>query len=184
MVFGLSTAHQIGLAVTGAAFIVFALISSFVLPRSNPNFPGRRRNWYLALCVVFFLAMMSAVVVFGREQGEAQAAETTTNPSETTTTPAKPSGNALAGKALFAKSGCASCHTFAPAGATGKVGPDLDKLAESAATAKQPLDQFIETSIADPNAYIAPGFQPGVMPKFKFTPEQVDDLVAFLSSGS
>jgi cytochrome c2 len=184
MVFGLSTAHQIGLAATGAAFIAFALISSFVLPRSNPNFPGRQRNWYLALCGCFFLAMMSAVVVFGREQGEAHAAETTAHAAETTTTPEKASGNAAAGKALFAKSGCAACHTFAPAGATGKVGPDLDKLAESASTAKQPLDQFIETSVTDPNAYIAPGFQPGVMPKFTFTPEQVNDLVAFLSSGS
>ena len=37
-------------------------------------------------------------------------------------------GGAAAGKALFTNNGCASCHTFAPAGATGKVGPDLDKL--------------------------------------------------------
>ena len=31
------------------------------------------------------------------------------------------------GKPLFASNGCASCHTFKPANATGTIGPDLDK---------------------------------------------------------
>jgi mono/diheme cytochrome c family protein len=181
MVFALSTGHQIGLAGTGAAFIVFSLVSSFVLPRSNANFPGKGRNWYLLLSVAFFVAMMSAVVVFGRESKASGAAAETTPATTTTTTAPAPSGDASAGKALFAKSGCGACHTFAAAASTGKVGPDLDKLKESAATAKQPLDQFITTSITDPNAYVAPGFQPGVMPAFKFTDKQVQDLVAFLS---
>jgi mono/diheme cytochrome c family protein len=178
MAFALSTAHQIGLATTGALFIGFALVSSFVLPRQNANFPGRGRNWYLLLSLVFFAAMMSAVVVFGREQkGNAEAA------TGTTPTPTQPAGNASAGKTLFAKSGCAACHTFKPAASNGKVGPDLDNLKASAAKAGQPLGQFITTSIKDPNAYIAPGFQPGVMPKLPLTDAQVGDLVAFLSSG-
>jgi mono/diheme cytochrome c family protein len=178
MAFALSTAHQIGLATTGAIFIAFALVSSFVLPRRNPNFPGRGRNWYLLLSLVFFGAMLSAVMVFGREQkGNAEAA-TGTTPTQT-----QPAGNAAAGKALFAKSGCAACHTFKPASSNGKVGPDLDSLKASAAKAGQPLAQFITTSIKDPNAYIAPGFQPGVMPKLPLSDAQVADLVAFLSSG-
>ena len=37
-----------------------------------------------------------------------------------------PPGNA--GKAVFSANGCSSCHTLKAAGATGKVGPDLDKL--------------------------------------------------------
>ena len=41
MLFALSTGHQIGLAVTGAAFIVFSLLSSFVFPRLWPEFPGQ-----------------------------------------------------------------------------------------------------------------------------------------------
>src|SRR3954454_16469819 len=114
MVFALSTGHQIGLATTGALFIVFALVSSFVLPRRNPNFPGRGRNWYLLLCVVFFVAMMGAVVVFGREPGEAA--------------PTKAAGDPAAGKTVFAKSGCAACHEFKPAASNGKVGPSLDDL--------------------------------------------------------
>jgi mono/diheme cytochrome c family protein len=180
MVFALSTGHQIGLALTGALFIVFALISSFILPSRNPNFPGRARNWYLLLCLAFFAAMMSAVIVFGREKkGTAEAAAGTgTTPSQTA-----PSGNAAAGKTTFTSSGCSACHTFKPAGANGKVGPDLDMLKDAAQKAGQPLDKFITTSIEDPNAYIAPGFHAGVMPKLPLSPTQVADLVAFLSSG-
>ena len=37
-------------------------------------------------------------------------------------------GGPGAGHAVFANNGCGSCHTFKPAGANGKVGPDLDKL--------------------------------------------------------
>ena len=176
MVFALSTAHTIGLGLMGAAFIAFALVSSFVLSGRNPDFPGRHRNLYLVFCVAFFLAMMSSVIVFGREQAEAEAA-------------AKPppgkvvAGDAAAGKEWFTQSGCSSCHTFKPAGATGKVGPDLDNLKESAAKAGQELDAFIATSITDPNKYIAPGFNPGVMPKLPLDEKKVADLVAFLSSG-
>jgi len=176
MLFALSTGHKIGLAGTGAAFIVFALISSFVLPSRYPNFPGRRRNLYLVVAFAFFAAMLSAVLVFGRE---AKAKE---GSAGTTTTAA--AGNPAAGKALFASSGCAACHTFKPAASNGKIGPDLDSLKASASKAGQPLDQFITTSIEDPNAYIAPGFKPGVMPKLPLSGTQVADLVAFLSSGS
>jgi mono/diheme cytochrome c family protein len=169
MTFALSTAHQIGLAGTGAAFIIFSLVSSFVLPQRNPNFPGRGRNMYLLVSLAFFAAMMSAVVVFGREQKEAEAKPATGDPA--------------AGKALFAKSGCAACHEFKPAASNGKVGPSLDNLKESADKAGQSLDQFIETSITDPNAFIAPGFKAGVMPKLPLTADQVADLAAFISSG-
>src|SRR2546423_12709675 len=109
MLYVLTTGHKIGLAATGAAFIVFALVSSFVLPRGNPNFPGRGRNWYILLSVAFFAAMMSAVVVFGREKKVAEAA--------------KPSGDPAAGKVVFTSKGCAACHTFKPAASNGKIGP-------------------------------------------------------------
>ena len=41
MLFALSTTNEIGLAGVGGACIVFALVSSFVLPGMNANFPGR-----------------------------------------------------------------------------------------------------------------------------------------------
>jgi cytochrome c551/c552 len=175
MLFALSTGHQIGLATTGAVFILFSLISSFVLPSRYPNFPGRRRNLYIVVCAAFFLAMMGAVLVFGRE---AKAKE-----SGATTTTTAAAGDPAAGKALFTAKGCVACHTFKPAASTGKIGPDLDNLAASAATAGQPLDQFITTSINDPNAYIAPGYaKPSAMPPLGLTPPQVSDLVAFLTA--
>jgi mono/diheme cytochrome c family protein len=180
MVSALSTGHEVGLALVGAAFIVFALVSSFVLPARNPNFPGAARNWYLLLCVAFFIAMMSAVIVLGREKKETAEAATGTG---TTSTQTQPAGNAANGKTVFSSSGCSACHTFKPANANGKVGPDLDQLKASAAKAGKPLDEFITTSIEDPNAYIAPGFHPGVMPKLPLSSSQVADLVAFLSSG-
>jgi cytochrome c551/c552 len=101
--------------------------------------------------------MISAVLIFGKEKKKAEAASTP--PAATSPAPSAPTttGNATAGKAVFAANGCNACHTFTPAAATGKIGPDLDKLAESAATAKQPLDAFIEQSIVDPNAF-APGY--------------------------
>ena len=36
-------------------------------------------------------------------------------------------GNSTDGKAIFSSAGCVSCHTLKAAGATGKVGPNLDQ---------------------------------------------------------
>jgi cytochrome c oxidase subunit 2 len=85
-------------------------------------------------------------------------------------------------KALFVSNGCDGCHTFKPAGAKGTVGPDLDNLRQAAQTAGQPLEEFIRQSIVDPNAYVAPGYQKGVMPEtFSSLPkQQLDALVKFL----
>jgi cytochrome c oxidase subunit 2 len=92
------------------------------------------------------------------------------------------------GLAVFNQGGCGSCHTFKPANATGKVGPDLDSLKSAAAKANRgPLDKFIEESIVDPSAYVAPGFSDGVMPhiyKQQLSPEQLQQLVQYLSQGA
>ena len=136
---GLSTGHKIGLAAVGGAFILFALVSSFVLPLRNPNFPGKGLGWFAALAALFFVAMLAAVIVFGKEGKEVASAgtapatatttATTTTTSGTTTTATAPAaGNAVAGKAVFATAGCVGCHTLKAAGATGAVGPNLDSL--------------------------------------------------------
>ena len=180
MLFALSTTNKIGLATVGTAFILFALVSSFVLPRLNPNFPGRGLRFYLVICVAFFVAMISAVLYFDREK---KAAAATTAAS---TTAAASKGDPVAGKAVFASSGCAACHTFAPAGATGKIGPDLDKLATYAASFHQPLDAFVRTQIVTPDTYKQAGFPAGVMPKTfatSLSATQLDNLVAFVTQG-
>jgi cytochrome c oxidase subunit II len=90
-----------------------------------------------------------------------------------------------AGKSVFAANGCASCHTLKAAGASGKVGPDLDKLPAYATQAGKPLEDFVRQSIVDPNAYVQPGFPKGVMPPFATLPRsQLDALVKFLIDSS
>jgi cytochrome c oxidase subunit 2 len=96
------------------------------------------------------------------------------------TLPKAGKANPAAGKKVFADSGCAGCHTFQAAGATGKIGPDLDQ------ALKGKDADFIKESITDPNAEIAPGFQPNVMPGgygSQLTSQQINDLVAFLQTG-
>ena len=92
-----------------------------------------------------------------------------------------------AGAAIFKNNGCAACHTLTAAGATGKVGPDLDKLPAEAKQANQPLSSFIQTSITDPNAYIQPGYPKNVMPQTfgkALSKQQLDSLVNYLISSS
>jgi cytochrome c oxidase subunit II len=81
-----------------------------------------------------------------------------------------------AGAAVFAANGCASCHTFKPANATGTVGPDLDEI-------KTPTAAFIRQSIVDPNKEVEEGFSPGIMPQDfgdKLSADELDALVEYL----
>ena len=94
---------------------------------------------------------------------------------------------ATAGHAVFTNNGCAACHTLTAAGATGKAGPDLDKLAQEAQQAGQPLAAFVKQSITDPSAYVAPGYPDHVMPATfgsALSPQQLDALVSYLVSSS
>src|SRR5207244_11724128 len=70
------------------------------------------------------------------------------------------------GKAILLSQGCGSCHTFKPAGpgATGTIGPDLDKLPQYAQMAHQPLAQFVHNSIVDPNKYLEKVYPRNVRP--------------------
>src|SRR5260370_40187139 len=67
---------MIGLALTGGVFIAFALASSFLAPRRWPDFPGKNGlSVFIIVSVVLFLAMLTAVEVFGVEsEPKAEAA--------------------------------------------------------------------------------------------------------------
>ena len=67
MPLALSTGHEVGLAVTAAAFIAFALASSFLFPRWRPQYPGGGLLAFIVVAFVFFLGMLAAVEVFGAE---------------------------------------------------------------------------------------------------------------------
>jgi mono/diheme cytochrome c family protein len=81
------------------------------------------------------------------------------------------------GGQVFASNGCSGCHTLAAAHAAGTTGPDLDNAIPGMSAAE------IMQSIVDPNAKIAPGYAPGIMPSnFGQTISQPDlkALVQFL----
>jgi cytochrome c oxidase subunit 2 len=91
------------------------------------------------------------------------------------------------GLAVFQQNGCGSCHTFQPANATGKVGPDLDNLKSEAAKANRgSLQAFIHESIVNPSAYIAPGFSDAMPHIFgsQIPADQLQQLVQYLSQGA
>jgi cytochrome c551/c552 len=92
-------------------------------------------------------------------------------------------GDAAKGKQLFTSSGCGNCHPLAPAGTSGKVGPDLDNISADVQAAGKPLDDFIVESIEDPNAYVAKGFSPSMPPRggADLSDQDVADLAAFIS---
>jgi mono/diheme cytochrome c family protein len=191
----LTTNQELGLAITAAVFIAFALLSALVIPRSWPNFPGRSGLVpFILVTVILTIAMLGAVEVFakedhaeaGGETTETETTGTTTTETETmetgpagTTTVEEPAGSAEAGRTVFEDQGCGTCHTFAPAGSSGTVGPNLGEVLAGKDAA------FIHESIVDPNAEVASGFSAGVMPQNygdQLSPQQLDDLVAFLSS--
>ena len=185
------------LLVVAATFIAFALIVALVVPRSRPGFPANRLGIFVGVCVVLFLAQLSAVLLLA-EKGEADepvaegtsttptettptettSTETTptettpteTTPTETETAPTGVQGDPVAGKAVFltvASPPCAFCHTLSDAGSTGAVGPNLDDASPS-------YDKVVERVTGGK----------GVMPSFqgKLTDQQIADVAAYVSS--
>ena len=73
-----------------------------------------------------------------------------------------------AGAQLF-KDNCSTCHTLAAAGATGKVGPDLDQL--------QPGPDLVTTQVNNGG---------GAMPAFKgkLTDDQIKAIADYVSSNA
>ena len=151
--------------------------------------------WTLIAALIFPAAVVGWAV--GRYTGHhggtrtvtvsaaAPATTTAAAPTTTTTTAAKPP--TVDAKAIFISAGCGACHTFKPAGTNAKVGPDLDAAPEAdAKKAGMALDAFVKQSITDPNAYIAPGFQKGIMPGTfgkTLSATQLAALVSYITGG-
>ena len=169
------TGYETALLVVAIAFIVFALVAALVIPRSRPTFPGNRLGLFLAICGVFFVAQMTAVLVLA-EVGEAdepvheEEAAGGEEPEPGGPPPGEAAGDPVAGKEVFlGASGCASCHTLADAGATGAIGPNLD-------AAMPPPELVVER--------VTNGM--GGMPSFADTlsEEQIQDVAAYVSSAA
>ncbi len=94
-------------------------------------------------------------------------------------------GSAAAGRELFlaGTSTCVACHTVAGTNAVGVTGPNLTHLASRSFFA----GGILARTDANLRAWItnAPGIKSGtVMPRFAdtFTPQQIDDMVAYLAT--
>jgi mono/diheme cytochrome c family protein len=76
---------------------------------------------------------------------------------------------ALTGKQVFETAGCAGCHTLAAVGASGSIGPDLDKLKPTFAT--------VEKQVTHGG---------GVMPSFagKLSQAEIAAVAKFVSSAT
>ena len=90
MPLALSTGHEVGLGVTAAVFIGFALASSFLFPRFRPDYPGRGLLAFIVVAFVFFFGVLAAVETFGAESKKHEAV------AAPGTTPAAPQGGAVA----------------------------------------------------------------------------------------
>jgi cytochrome c553 len=158
VIVALSGGQKLGILLVAALFIGFALASSFYFPRTRPDFPGQRLRLFIAVTVLLFVAMMTAMVVLAREEEEegAHGAE----PAQ-----AAEGGDAAAGKDVFATAGCVGCHTLADAGSSGDVGPNLDEakpdralVIERVTNGKDPMpsfkDELSEEQIRDVAAYV------------------------------
>jgi mono/diheme cytochrome c family protein len=185
----LSTGHKTGLIAVAAVFIVFALVSSFVLPRRDPDFPGKRMGAFIAATVLLFAAMLAAVVIFGSEPKEAERLSGT-NPETQTVTTTK-SGDPANGKLLFTAKSCAGCHSLDGSFITGPslkgvAGTEVTLADGSKVTAD---DAYLLESIEDPGKQVVkcpncgpPSPMATVIPKGSITPAQAADLVAYIKT--
>ena len=128
-----------------------------------------RRLSLVGLLLALGLGLLGAGCLSGTETTATPDTVVGTVPQSTTSTgdlPAlKLTGNATAGKAVFASQGCGGCHTLAAAGAAGNVGPNLDqakpnlqKIVLRVTQGKSPMPAFggnlTAQQIADVAAYV------------------------------
>ncbi len=193
MVLVLTTGHKIGLVAAAALFIAYSLVSALVLPRRYPGFPGRFRTAYVAVSAVLFVAMIGAVLVFGKAKSTATAVSIAPGLAPTTSTSAALAiGDPVAGKAIFVRETCETCHVFKAGGftkprSTATLGPDLDNLVAYAKKANYQLEYFIRTAIlSPPGPYVPPGYPTSLMGTdygHEMSGSDINNVIAFLIDG-
>lgn len=179
------TRNELILGAVALVVVIFSLIVSMVLPRRNPDFPGRHLGLFVVVCVALVIAMLAAVELFGAEEGhgasekrnaatevqdsgEPDAGEGSETGGETEggETGETAGGDAAAGEEIFASAGCANCHVLEAAGAAGSIGPNLDESQPDAETVARQVttggdgmpaygDQLSPEEIADVAAFVA-----------------------------
>lgn len=91
----------------------------------------------------------------------------------------------VAGRQLFVKLGCGSCHTLSDAGGNGVLGPVLDGLGARVGSrvADLPADEYVRQSILAPKSFIVEGYL-DAMPSFadRVTEAELNVLAQYLLS--
>ena len=178
------TRNELILGAVALVLVVFSLVVSMVIPRRNPEFPGRHLALFAVVCVALVIAMLTAVELFGAEEGhgaseeenaatevqdsgepDAEEGSETGGETEGGETGEAAAGDPAAGEEIFASAGCGNCHTLEAAGASGTVGPNLDEAAPDAEAAAEQVtnggngmpaygDQLSPDEIADVAAFV------------------------------
>lgn len=117
--------------------------------------------------VVALVALVGALALVGAGCGgdDDGGGSAETSPATTQTTGGE-AGDAANGEEVFASAGCGGCHTFAAAGSSGSVGPDLDNAA--------PSFDAVVTQVTNGG---------GAMPAFgdELSAQEIRDVAAFVS---
>ena len=181
--------------VLGGVLALWAVVLAAMGVR-HAGFPGSLRGERAvgAISTLLVIAAISAGIITsameepereagaGRPAGE-RGEEGVPPPAQTgaeaeTAPPAREvAGDPEAGSEVFSAAGCGSCHTLGAAGARGSIGPNLDE------TLAGRDEAYVRQAIAEPNAVIAEGFSPGVMPQDfadQLSEQELNDLVAFV----
>ena len=125
----------------------------------------RRSTTVACALLAIVLGLLAAGCLSGTET--TASPETVVGNVPEPTTPV-PTGDATAGKAVFASQGCGGCHTLSAAGASGNVGPNLDE-------SKPPTELVI--------ARVTKG--QGAMPPFgNLSEQQVADIAAYVTQST
>ncbi|MEI7889686.1 MAG: c-type cytochrome [Actinomycetes bacterium] len=166
------------------------------LRNNGPNFNVRKETYQRVLYAIqnggFSGAIMPQNIVTGPEAKLVAAflakyagadVHTPASPSQMTggaaaakPAPAPKQDLAALGATVFTSNGCGACHQLTAAGATGQVGPSLNKIGSKPAA-------MIKQSIVNPNAVIAAGYAKGIMPPTfgaSISAKDLDALIAYL----
>jgi cytochrome c oxidase subunit 2 len=139
----------------------------------DPQQPGVYLGQCAQFCGVEHAKMLLRVYVDTPEQFDAWIREQQQ--------PGAQDEKVAAGRRIFETQACMSCHAVAGTQAKGTFGPDLTHLmsrATIAAGAATNTPENLRAWIQDPN-----GFKPGaLMPAMQLSDEQIDELVAYLST--
>jgi cytochrome c553 len=167
--------NDVILGAAALVLVVFSLVVSLVIPRRDAGFPGRNLKVFAVVAVLLVVAMLASVEVFGAEHEEGEeggdAAQTETGGEDGGggggggQGGGGATGDAAAGKEVFASADCGSCHTLEEAGTSGTVGPSLDESSIDQAGAVQQITNG-----------------GGVMPAFggQLSEQEIQDVAAFV----